>query len=150
MDHTLNDLKRYVERAAEQGVAAHEVEADLWRRVLRLGYQAMELWFEWAGTSDVGETATLPDDREVRRLDGLHRRASQSVFGYFEIERTVYGSREGQKLNMPLSTPSFSCPKVTFLICFRISAKALRWSRLIAVCLRPWGTSYPRGEAPGR
>jgi hypothetical protein len=36
MDHTLSDLKRYVERAAEQGVAAHEAEADLWRRVLRL------------------------------------------------------------------------------------------------------------------
>jgi hypothetical protein len=40
MDHTLNDLKSYVERAAKQGVAAHAVEADIWRRVLRLGHRA--------------------------------------------------------------------------------------------------------------
>jgi len=38
MDRTLNDLKSYVERAAKQGLAAHEVEADIWRRVLRLGH----------------------------------------------------------------------------------------------------------------
>jgi len=105
MDHTLNDLKRYVERTAEHGVAAHEVEADLWRRVLRLGYQAMELWFELVGTGDVGESVTLPDDREIRRLEGLHSRTYQSVFGCFEVKRTVYGSREGQKIEyIPVDT----------------------------------------------
>lgn len=41
MAHTLNDLKSYVERAAQQGVAAHEVEAEIWRRVLQLGHQAL-------------------------------------------------------------------------------------------------------------
>jgi hypothetical protein len=34
MDHTLNDLKSYVERAAKQSLAAHEVEAEIWRRIL--------------------------------------------------------------------------------------------------------------------
>jgi hypothetical protein len=34
MDHTLNDLKIYVERAAQQGLAAQEGEADMWCRVL--------------------------------------------------------------------------------------------------------------------
>src|SRR5688500_20323404 len=43
MDETLNDLKSYVERAAEQGFAAHEVETDIWRRVLQLGHQALAL-----------------------------------------------------------------------------------------------------------
>lgn len=105
MDHTLNDLKSYVERAAEQGLAAHEVEADIWRRVLLLGHQALELLFHLVGTGDVGETTALPDGREVRRLDGLHPRAYQSVFGRFEVERTVYGSREGQKIEyVPVDT----------------------------------------------
>ena len=98
LDHTLNDLKSYVERAAKQGLAAHEVEADMWRRVLLLGHQALDLLFHRVGSGDVGEPTTLPDGREVRRLDGLHARAYQSVFGSFELERTVYGSREGQKI----------------------------------------------------
>ena len=43
MDHTLNDLKTYVERAAGEGTAAHEAEAAIWSRVLQLGKQALEL-----------------------------------------------------------------------------------------------------------
>lgn len=105
LDHTLNDLKSYVERAAQQGLSAHEVEADIWRRVLRLGHQALDLLFHLVGTGDVGETTALPDGREVRRLDGLHPRTYQSVFGAFEVERTVYGSREGQKIEyVPVDT----------------------------------------------
>lgn len=42
MDPTLHDLKNYVEKAARQGVAAHEAEAEIWRRVLQLGHQALE------------------------------------------------------------------------------------------------------------
>ncbi len=105
MDHTLNDLKRYVERAAEQGVAAHEAEAEIWHRVLQLGRQALGLLFHLVGSGDVGETAALPDGQEVRRLEGLHTRVYQSVFGRFEVERTVYGSREGQKIEyVPFDT----------------------------------------------
>jgi hypothetical protein len=105
LDHTLNDLKNYVKRAAEQGLAAHAVEADIWRRVLRLGHQALDFLFHLVGSGDVGETTALPDGREVRRLEGLHPRTYQSVFGSFEVARTVYGSREGQKLEyVPFDT----------------------------------------------
>jgi hypothetical protein len=105
MDETLNDLKSYVARAAQQGVAAHEVEADVWRQVLRLGRQAMQLLFDLVGPGDVGETPELPDGHQVRRLDGLHRRVYQSIFGRFEVERTVYGSRQGQKIEyVPFDT----------------------------------------------
>ena len=105
MDQALNDLKSYVERAAEQGFAAHEVEAGIWRRVLRLGHQALALLFQLVGSGDLGESTELPDGREVRRLEGLHPRAYQSVFGAFEVARTVYGSREGQKIEyVPVDT----------------------------------------------
>jgi hypothetical protein len=105
LDDTLNDLKSYVERAAKQGLAAHEVEADIWRRVLSLGHQALDLLFQLVGSGDVGESTALPDGHEVRRLEGLHSRTYQSVFGRFEVERTVYGSREGQKIEyVPVDT----------------------------------------------
>jgi hypothetical protein len=105
MDHTLNDLKSYVERAAQLGVAAHEAETQIWRQVLQLGHQALDLLFHLVGSGDVGETTALPDGQEVRRLEGLHARVYQSVFGRFEVERTVYGSREGQKIEyVPFDT----------------------------------------------
>lgn len=97
MDDTLNDLKTYVERAAQERIAAHEVEADIWRRVLQLGKQALELLFALVGPCDVGESIVLPDGGEVRRLETIHPRVYQSVFGRFEVERVVYGTRAGQK-----------------------------------------------------
>lgn len=107
MAHTLTDLKGYVERAAQQGIAAHEVEAGIWRRVLQLGHQALELLFALVGPGDVGESVVLPDGREVRRLEAAHPRVYQSVFGRFEVERVVYGTREGQKLDyVPVDTQS--------------------------------------------
>jgi hypothetical protein len=98
LDLALNDLKAYVERSARQGVAAHEVEAGIWRRVLQLGRQALGLLFRLVGPGDRGETVLLPNGHEVRRLETPHTRVYQSVFGRFELERVVYGTHEGQKI----------------------------------------------------
>src|SRR5438105_11431235 len=57
LEPTLNDFKAYVERAARQGVAVHEVEAGIWHRVLHLGHQALRLLFSLIGPGDMGETA---------------------------------------------------------------------------------------------
>jgi hypothetical protein len=39
----------------------------------------------------------------LRRLPRLHRRPYQSIFGLFELERVVYGTREGQRIeHVPL------------------------------------------------
>jgi hypothetical protein len=98
LEFALNDLKAYVERSARQGVAAHEVEAGIWHRVLQLGRQALGLLFRLVGPGDRGETVILPDGHEVRRLETPHARVYQSVFGRFELARVVYGTREGQKI----------------------------------------------------
>ena len=106
LEPTLNDLKAYVERAARQGVAVHEVEAGIWHRVLHLGHQALGLLFRLIGPGDRGETVVLPDGQEVRRLARSHPRVYQSVCGRFEVERVVYGARAGQKMAyVPFETP---------------------------------------------
>ncbi len=40
----------------------------------------------------------LPEVGRLNRLDGIHRKAYQSVFGEYALDRVVYGSREGQKI----------------------------------------------------
>ena len=85
-------------RALHEGTAAHQVEGQLWDLALHLGRQALTAFFEAHGTGDLGPTLTLPDGQELHRLEQLHSRRYVSIFGAFRLERTAYGSREGQAL----------------------------------------------------
>jgi len=65
---------------------------------LQLGRQALTAFFDAHGTGDLGDTLTLPDGQQARRLEELHTRRYVSVFGEFTLARAAYGSREGQAL----------------------------------------------------
>jgi hypothetical protein len=91
-------LLDFVHQAAEQGRPAHEVERELWTRVLALGRQALGLFFSLQGSGNLGDSLQLPDGQAVQRLEHTHARPYRSVFGDFTLDRTVYGSREGQKI----------------------------------------------------
>lgn len=95
----VDGLIHYVRQAAQQGTAAHDVERELWTRVLALGHQALGLFFHLQGSGDLGDTLELPDGRTVQRLPNTHSRDYRSVFGDFTLSRAVYGSRAGQKID---------------------------------------------------
>jgi hypothetical protein len=84
--------------AMQQGTPIHQVEGGLWDLFLQMGHRAMTAFFEAHGNGDMGEALTLADGQEVKRLEALHKRSYVSIFGSFELQRTVYGSREGQEL----------------------------------------------------
>jgi len=108
------ELIEMVESAYQQGTAVHELEKGLFRKLLEMGYQALRLLFELYGACEEGEQVELSDGRVVKRLEQLHARAYQSVFGVHELERWVYGSREGQKLEyIPLDV-RLQLPKSKF------------------------------------
>lgn len=94
---TFEGLKRFVLAAVEQEKAMHEVEGGLWKRLLVLGRQLLELFVHNQGTGDVGPTLTLPTGRTVQRLPDTHERPYRSIFGKLTLTRTVYGTRPGQK-----------------------------------------------------
>jgi hypothetical protein len=87
-----------VEHAYGQGEAVHELEQGLFRQLLHLGYQLLEGFFELCGSGDHGAQVELSDGRQVKRLEHLHGREYQSVFGVHTLARVVYGTREGQKI----------------------------------------------------
>jgi hypothetical protein len=91
-------LQAYVHQAATQGTAVHEVERGIWPRLLTLGRTTLGQFFTLQGTGDLGDTLTLPDGQTCTRLPQLHTCRYVSIFGEFTLTRTVYGSREGQKL----------------------------------------------------
>jgi hypothetical protein len=96
----LERIKAFVEAAAREGVVAHEVERRVWTDLLALGRQLLGEFFRLAGDGDLGETVELPDGRVFNRLDDLHPRTYRSIFGAFELLRTAYGTREGQKIEL--------------------------------------------------
>jgi hypothetical protein len=93
----VREMVGYVEQSFQAGRAAHEVEKALWARVLELGRHALGMFFRLCGDGDEGERV-LADGQPLRRLEALHARDYQSVFGRFRLERVVYGTREGQKI----------------------------------------------------
>ncbi len=93
-------LAAFVQQAAAQGTAAHVMEKDVWQRVLAMGRQAMGQFFQLQGDGDVGETIEMTDRKTLRRLDELHRRTYRSIFGAFTLRRYVYGTREGQRIEL--------------------------------------------------
>jgi hypothetical protein len=94
-----DNLADFVQQAVVAGTAAHEVEREVWKRVLAMGRQATGHFFQMQGDGDVGETIEMPDGRELRRLDEPHRRTYRSIFGPFTLSRYVYGTREGQLID---------------------------------------------------
>jgi len=89
--------------SAQEGLAAHQVEAKIWLQVLALGREVLSAFFDQVGDGDLGETLEGADGPKLRRLPKLHPRPYQSIFGPFELLRAVYGTREGQKIeSVPL------------------------------------------------
>lgn len=87
-----------VRDAVAQGLPADQAERLIWQHVLGLGRLALGQFFALQGSGDQGPTVTLPDGLSAQRLPQLHSRRYLSIFGPFTLQRTAYGSREGQKL----------------------------------------------------
>jgi hypothetical protein len=91
-----DEMVEAVRQAAKQGVCIHEVEEDLWSRVLLMGRAVLEGFVDLQGKGDFGERIEY-EKRPLRRLEGVRKRRYVSVFGEIEISRAVYGLRERQK-----------------------------------------------------
>jgi len=94
----VREMVGYVEQSCQgAGRAVHEVEKALWDRVLALGRQALGMFFALCGNGDEGEWVVLAQGRRWRRLEALHPKDHQSVFGRFRLERVVYGTPGGSE-----------------------------------------------------
>jgi hypothetical protein len=98
LQQQLQNLQEYIRTSVRNGQAIHEVEREIWKQVLKMGHSALGLFLQLQGDGDLGETVTLPNGHECRRLEKAHRRRYVSIFGEFQLQRRVYGSREDQKI----------------------------------------------------
>jgi hypothetical protein len=96
--HVVPQILDLLAASLAEGRPVHAVEEGLWDLALQIGRRALGVFLASHGTGDLGATVTLPDGREVHRLENPHARRYVSIFGAFALQRTVYGSREGQAL----------------------------------------------------
>src|SRR5437870_4119176 len=89
----LAQLTGFLDESFQQGRPMHDVERGIWKHLLQLGHQCLELFLALHGSGDLGETVTLPTGDQYPRLEELHARRYLSIFGVFELLRAVYGSR---------------------------------------------------------
>jgi hypothetical protein len=118
LQNQMEELQGFIRTAATTGLAVHEVEQGLFKRLLELGYELQQWFFALLGDGDQGKTVTTGEGRVLRRLPNLHRRAYQSIFGPFELERVAYGTREGQRIeHVPLDARlSLPAGKFSYLL----------------------------------
>jgi hypothetical protein len=88
-----------IKQAAAHGVMIHEVEGNLWERLLQIGRLALQGYVDSQGTGDLGPTLAY-EGQMLNRLEGLFDRRYVSIFGELRISRTVYGTRLTQKFEM--------------------------------------------------
>jgi hypothetical protein len=98
LENIVPQLLDLLQAALNDGRPLHQVEEGLWDLALQLGHQSLQAFLSSHGTGDLGATVTLPDGRSAERLPELHPRRYMSIFGAFDLQRTAYGSREGQAL----------------------------------------------------
>lgn len=94
-----DDMMAMIERAAKDGTRIELVEQDLWDRLLRLGLIALGGFVHAQGTGDLGPTLEYEGQRLIR-LEELYIRRYVSIFGELLIQRTAYGTRPTQKLEI--------------------------------------------------
>ncbi len=85
--------------ATRQGLQLHEVEANLWERLLKIGYLSIQGYIDSQGTGDLGPSLDY-QGRTLKRLEGLFDARYVSIFGEHLIPRTAYGTRSTQKLEI--------------------------------------------------
>ena len=90
-------IEAMIRQATIQGTRIDVVEETLWGQMLGLGRLLLNSFVIGHGSGDLGPTVTV-EGRVLKRLESLHPKDYQSVFGALDpIERTVYGTRETQK-----------------------------------------------------
>jgi hypothetical protein len=112
----VDGLERWIQQAAQDGSAAHEVERTLFDKMLALGRTLFQGYLQLIGPGDFGADVTLDNGRVVHRSAEEHQRRLLTVFGEFVVSRRVYAQRDkakfefvptDQRLQLPASEVSY-------------------------------------------
>jgi hypothetical protein len=110
----LDQLIASVQSAVEESRRIDQVERDLIAQLLDLGLTLLNLFIAQHGNGDLGDTVQTDEGRTLRRLAQTHDRRYVAIFGELTIPRVVYGTREGQKIELAPLDRTLGLPQGDF------------------------------------
>ena len=110
----LDQLIASVHSAVEQSRRIDQVERDLIAQLLDLGLTLLNLFVARHGDGNLGPTAETSEGRTLRRLAQTHGRRYVAIFGELAIPRVVYGTHEGQKIELAPLDQALGLPEGDF------------------------------------
>jgi hypothetical protein len=110
----LDQLIQSVQAAGDQSHRIDQLERDLIAQLLDLGLTLLNLFVAQHGDGDLGATTQTEEGRTLRRLAQTHERRYVAIFGELAIPRLVYGTREGQKIELAPLDKTLGLPEGDF------------------------------------
>jgi len=110
----VDELIAVVFQAAQDGTPVHQVEGNVFTKLLILGLKLIELLVQCLGDGDVGEEYQREDGRTLKRSKEPKERSYVSIFGPLSIVRYVYAQREGQKVEFAPIDARLALPESKF------------------------------------
>jgi hypothetical protein len=110
----LDQLIVSVHSAVAESSRIDQVERDLIAQLLELGLTLLNLFVAKHGDGNLGPTSETTQGRTLQRLLGTHDRRYVAIFGELTIPRVVYGTREGQKIELAPLDQALGLPEGDF------------------------------------
>lgn len=85
----LQNLFKFVSKHAES-MQAYEMEQNILRLALKIGFSAMEYYFAEKGTGDIGHELKLENGTILKKENRLHGKDYFSIFGKLKVPRSCY------------------------------------------------------------
>jgi len=93
-------LAAEVREAAREGKSLYEMEKEIFRRALQIGYVAIEQVLALQGDGDLGESVLTAEGRRLERSAELVERPLRTVFGEHCIRAYVYAAGAHQAIEL--------------------------------------------------
>src|SRR6266550_5552469 len=95
-EQVFQELLQGVRQAEREDQRIDLLEREVFRLLLKIGFELVERYIARCGDGDTGESLSH-GDHEVHRSKEPHERRYVSIFGVHRFQRYVYARREGQK-----------------------------------------------------
>ena len=95
---TAEQLQKFVEQAAQDGMALYDTEKSVLATVLRMGFLAIDEFLKLQGNGDLGQTIQTEDGQTLLRSEQPKDRPLRTIFGEHTITAYVYSPGPKKKI----------------------------------------------------
>lgn len=104
LDELTHGFRELVEVGVTEGESFDTTERRVWTRILKAGFNAMELFVKLQGIGNLGEEVVTEDEKTLRRSSRPVRSVVRSIFGEHPFEQYAYSAGKNKKIELyPIS-----------------------------------------------